>query len=80
MKNYWRRPARTADKGSLYEDFAQEQRFRHPCGELLSAEKFTNCRRLPAYFTPLTLMDRTWAHRDVLCPYLKTKTDKTFFN
>ena len=34
------------------------------------------CRRLPpvtAWSTPLITIDKTWAHRDMLCPYLKTK-------
>ena len=37
------------------------------------------CRRLPpvtAYSTPLTTVDKTRAHRDRLCPYLKTKLKK----
>ena len=37
------------------------------------------CRRLPpvtAWYTPSTLTDKTWAHRDILCPYLKTKITK----
>ena len=34
------------------------------------------CRRLPpvtAWSTPLITTDKTWAHRDMLCPYLETK-------
>ena len=34
------------------------------------------CRRLPpvtAWSTPLITIEKTWAHRDMLCPYLKTK-------
>ena len=37
------------------------------------------CRRLPpvtACSTMLITMDKTWAHRDMLCPYLKTKLTK----
>ena len=39
------------------------------------------CRRLPpvtACSTPLISIDKTRAHRDMLCPHLKNKTDKTF--
>ena len=38
------------------------------------------CRRLPpetAYSTQSTIMDKTQAPRDTLCPYLKTKTNRT---
>ena len=30
--------------------------------------------------TPIITMDKTQAHGDMLCPYLKIKTDKTFIN
>ena len=53
----------------------------------IQSEVFTflprECRRLPlktAWSTPLTLMDSTWADRDMLCPYLKIKLTKISLN
>ena len=42
-------------------------------------DEVADCRRLPpvtAYSTPLITMDKTRAHRDMLCPYLKAKLTK----
>ena len=42
-----------------------------------------SCRRLPpvtAYSTPLTIMDKTRARRDMLCPYLKIKLTELLVN
>ena len=41
------------------------------------------CRKLPpvtAYSTPLTIMDKTRARRDMLCPYLKIKLTEPSLN